>query len=381
MIGGVFAKGGASLAFLADKAWRGVLVLLLAGSMTLQGCTIPAAGVDADDFCSRNRQPLLDEIQRFNDTIAIGALGGALAGAAAGAAATGDIAGVLVGAAIGATAGGIGGYLVAKRRQAQQAGSVVQAINQDVRATRGWVTKVSEGVRRLNTCRANEVNDLRRRIQSGQISGEAARAELALLRERIAADRRLVNQVIGAVDENQGTFTAALAETQGVERDLVVSSSVRSYQPRVVGGSSGGGGGGIVRGMSSPGGETRYATAGVNVRAGPGTNFSRIGTFGEGQRVGFLGDAGGGWSRVAAGSGEGFVASRFLSASRPSAGGGTAAASGGEFTVPKAETPRGVRANSELEGLYIEAANLEAEDEAFAAEVDQELAALEALSR
>ncbi len=375
-IGGIQMRQSGGIGRVATVFWRALLGLLLAGSLVVQGCTIPAAGVDANDFCSRNRQPLVDEIQRFNDTIAVGALGGALAGAAIGAAATGDITGVLIGAAAGALAGGAGGYLLAKQRQANTAAEVAQAINQDVRATRGWVSSVSEGIRRLNTCRANEVNELRRKIQSGELAGAAAQAELAVLRERIAADRKLVNQVIGKIDENQGAFADALAKTQGVERDLVVSSRVQNYEPRVVSGRSGGGGG-VVPGISSPGGQTRYATAGVNVRSGPGTNFGRIGTFGKGQRVGFLGDAGGGWSRVAAGNGEGFVASRFLSTSRP----GGAVASGGEFTVPRVQTQQVARPGNDLEALYQDAANVQAEDAAFEAEINQEIDGLEALVR
>ncbi len=385
LIGGVLrgrpgAWGSLRIERWARQASRALMGGLLMGALALQGCTIPAAGVDANDFCSRNRQPLLDEIQRYNDTIAIGAVTGALAGGLAGAAATGDIAGVLVGAAIGAAAGGVGGYLVAKQRQANTAAEVAQAINQDIRATRGWVSSVSEAIRRLNTCRANEVNDLRRRIQSNQLSGPEAQAELAVLRARIADDRKLVNQVIGKVDENQGTYADALAKTQGVERDLVVSQRVQTYQPRVVGGrSSLAAGGGVVQGIASQGGQTRYATAGVNVRSGPGTDFPRIGTFGRGQRVGLLGDAGGGWSRVAAGGGEGFVASRFLSATPPSAAGPEVVQ--GEFTVPRVESQPVARRGNDLEALYQDAANIKAEDAAFEAEVSQELDALEALAR
>lgn len=376
MSGGIAGGRWGGVLHARGRAPRAALAVTLAGALALQGCATIPAGVDANDPCSVNRQPLVEAQQRYNETIAVGAVSGALAGALIGGLATGDLSGALIGGAIGAAGGALGGYLQAKNQQAQSRAEVIDAINQDVRSSRGYVTRIGEGIRRLNTCRANEVADLRRRIQQGMVGGDAAQAELALLRTRIADDRRLVNAVIGEVDENRGVFADALAKTQGVERDMVVSASAQSYQP-VVRGGGGGSGGGIVRGMASSGGETRFATAGVNVRSGPGTQHARIGTFGEGQRVGLLGDAGGGWSRVAAGSGEGYVATRFLSSSPPR----TAQGGGGAVSVPTVDARRAPKPKNDIEALYIEASNIKAEDAAFENQIGQELDALEALAQ
>lgn len=361
----------------AKRVWRGAVAVSLTGALVVQGCA-PVAGVNADDFCSRHRAVMVEEQQRFNDTIAIGALTGAVAGGIIGGLATGDVVGALVGAAAGAIAGGVGGYLTAKQRQHQNRAQILNAINQDVRATRGFVTQLSESVRRLNTCRANEVNNLRRQIQAGQLAGPAARQELAVLRSRIADDRRLVNQVIGQVDENQGAFADALAKTQGVDRDLVVSNRVESYQPPATGYTPGRK---IVR-LDSPGGETRYANVGLNVREGPGTQYSRIGVFSRGQRVGLIRSVGGGWSEVSTGQDVGYVASRYLAPTPPGPAPAAPAqlAETEKFEPPKVQRTRAPRASSDIEELTIEANSLKAEDAAFEAAVSQELDALEALA-
>lgn len=370
-LGGLAGRRARGLAGALGRLPRLGLAAALAGALALQGCATIPAGVDANDPCSANRQPLVEAQQRYNETIAVGAVSGAALGALIGGLATGDWGGALAGAAIGGVSGAVGGYLQAKAQQASNRAQVIDAINQDVRDSRRYVSRIGEGIRRLNTCRANEVADLRRRIQAGAVSGEAARAELAVLRSRIADDRRLVNAVIGEVNENRGVFADALAKTQGVERDLVVSASARNYEPVVRGGGSAGSR--VARGISSTRGETRYATAGLNVRSGPGTEHPRIAVFAEGQRVGLLGSAGGGWSLVDAGGRDGYVASRYLAATPP----GTASGSAG---VPTVDARRAPKPENDLEALYIEASNVRAEEEAFERQIDQELEAVEALT-
>ncbi|GMG85339.1 hypothetical protein LNKW23_45590 [Paralimibaculum aggregatum] len=377
--GTAIALPAGPLARIGRRLGRALTGLAVGGALALQGCA-PVAGVDADDFCSQHRAVMVKEQERFNETIAIGAISGAIAGGIIGGLASGDVTGALIGAVVGGATGALGGYLTAKSRQGRNRAEILNAINQDVRATRGFVTQLSESVRRLNTCRANEVNDLSRRIQSGQLSGEAARAELAVLRQRIADDRRLVNQVIGEVDENRGVFADALAKTSQVDRDIVVSSRVQSYQPQTTSYTSSLSAGTV---LESPGGRTRYASAGVNVRTGPGTEFDKMGVFYKGQRVGYLGDAGGGWSRVSVPGGEGFVASKYLATSRPSSGSQVAAAppkATGKFEPPRVEARAQPRASSDIDELTIQASNLKAEDQAFEAAVSQELDALEALA-
>lgn len=373
--------GGVSVAGLPGglRAGRTLVAATLAGALMLQGCASIPAGVDANDPCSINRKPLVEAQERYNETIAIGAVSGALIGALIGGLATGDVGGALIGGGIGLATGALGGYLQAKNQQARNRAEVLNAINDDVRASRGYVTRIGEGIRRLNTCRANEVADLRRRIQAGQVVGQAAQDQLALLRSRIADDRRLVNAVIGEVDENRGVFADALAKTQGVERDLVVSSSAQAYQP-VVRSSARPSGGGSAAGLPSSRGSTKYATAGVNVRSGPGTQYDRLGTFAPGQRVGYLGDGGGGWAIVDAGGRDGYVANRFLS-DRPRASGGGGAGAGGVVALPTVDPSRQPRPKNDIEALYIEASNIKAEDKAFEAQIGQELDALEALAQ
>ena len=352
MTGGVqVVRGG-----LARWVTGGVLALAL----VLQGCATVPARVEANDPCSVHRQPMVEAQERFNQTIAAGAVSGAVLGAVIGGLATGDWGGALAGAAIGGLSGAATGYLQAKSEQAQNRAQVIDAINQDVRSSRRYISSIGEGVRRLNTCRANEVADLQRRVASGQIGGAAARAELDILRERIADDRRLVNAVMGDVNENNGVYADALAKTRGVDREIIVSERAVRYDP-------------VVTGAASVRGERQYATAGVNVRTGPGTQHSRIGTFRRGQRVGVLGSQGG-WSRVDYGGRDAWVASRFLSPNRPSA---QAASAPAVPTVDKSKRPA---PKSDVEALYLEAADIQAEDAAFEATINEDLEAIEALT-
>ncbi|MGF1500890.1 MAG: SH3 domain-containing protein [Paracoccaceae bacterium] len=379
----VFEGIRARLARLCDglqTPGRAALACLVGGALLLQGCVATGPGVQANDPCSQNRQPMVEAQQRFNDTIAGNVVVGAVIGGIIGGVITGDIGGAIGGAIAGGLAGAAKGYVDAKAQQAQNRAEVVQAINQDVRSSRAYVSTIGEAVRRLNTCRANEVADLRRRIETGQISGDAARAELAVLRNRIADDRRQINLVMGDVDENNGVYADALSKTQGIDRSIVVSQTATTYQPVVRGGSqpTGGTRGRLVLGS---GGETRFATASVNVRSGPGTQFSVVGGLAPGQRVGVIGGSGG-WSQLDTRDGAAaFVASRFLSASRPSTGGGTVArTSPGAVAVPQVDKSRRPPPKSDVEALYLEAADIRAEDQAFEEQIGDELSALEALA-
>jgi len=353
MIGGMTAGGGAR----PGRVFAGGV---LAAALVVQGCATVPVGVDAADSCSQHRQPMVRAQEQFNETVAAGAISGALVGALIGGLASGDAGGALAGAAIGGLTGAAGGYLQAKSQQAQNRAQVIEAINQDVRSSRRYISSIGEGIRRLNTCRANEVADLRRRVAENRIGGDAARSELALLRSRIADDRRLINAVMGDVNENNGVYADALAKTQGVDREIIVSERAERYDP-------------VVRGAVSTRGSRQYATAGVNVRSGPGTNNRVLGTFRRGQAVGVLGSAGGGWSRVDYGGRDAYVAARFLADSPPAA----AAAKPAVPTVDKSARPA---PKSDVEALYIEAADIKAEDAAFEASINEELEAIEALT-
>ena len=336
---------------------RGVTGLVLALAMIVQGCASVPVGVEANDPCSRHRQPMVAAQERFNETVATQAVAGAVIGGLIGGLASGDLGGALAGAVAGGLTGAASGYLQAKAQQAQNRAEVINAINQDVRSSRQYISRIGEGVRRLNTCRANEVADLRRRVQQGQIGGEAAREELAVLRARIADDRRLINAVMGDVEENTGTYTAALAKTQGVEQDIIVSQRAREYEP-------------VVRGAVSTGGRTQYATAGVNVRGGPGTDYRVVGTFNRGQRVGVLGSSGG-WSRVDYGGREAYVSARYLADSPPA----------GRAETQTAAIDRSARPEpaNDMDALIIEAKDIRAENEVLSNQIDEDIGTVEAL--
>lgn len=125
-------------------------------------------------------------------------------------------------------------YVRAKRARAATAQAVLSAIDTDVQGSRTQVSRIGKAVKGLQRCRKREMAALKRRIEQRQIKGRAARAEIAALRARIADDRRLVREIIGDVDKNSDIFADAVAETQGIDRALVLSEQVQTYKPVVV---------------------------------------------------------------------------------------------------------------------------------------------------
>jgi len=346
---------------------RGATALVVGTALIVQGCASVPAGVDSNDVCSRHRQPMVEAQERFNQTIAVGAVSGAALGALTGALITGDWGGAVAGAVAGGLTGAAAGYMKAKQDQYGNRQAILASINRDVRDSRGYMTRIGASIRRLNTCRANEVADLRRRIQTGQVSKDQARAELRVLRSRIADDRKLVNAVMGDVDEANGAYADALAKTQGVERDLLVSRRVQSYQPDVT-----------QAALVPTRGQIKYATTGVNARAGPGTNYSRVGVFTRGQSVGYLGAARGGWARVDFNGRDAYVASRYLSDQKPPI---RTASQVDEPDPPRIDRadPERPRTDNDLEALYVEVADTKAEHRAQSRSIDEGLNSLEAL--
>ena len=122
-------------------------------------------------------------------------------------------------------------YVRAKRARAATAAAVLSAIDTDIQGSRVQVSQIGQAVKGLQRCRKREMAALKLRIEQRQITGAAARAEIAALRARIANDRRLVLEIIGDVDKSSDIFADAVAETQGIDRALVLSDQVQSYKP------------------------------------------------------------------------------------------------------------------------------------------------------
>ena len=70
-----------------------------------------------------------------------------------------------------------------------------------------------------------------------------------------------------------------------------------------------------------------YATTGVNVRSGPGTSCSKIGTLTKDQQVTKIGSSGK-WIKIAYGSGYAYVHGKYLTATEPEVVGETSSSSG-----------------------------------------------------
>lgn len=355
---------------------RSVVGVALVGTMALQGCaTVPVD--EAGDTCVRFRQPLKQVVQQYNERIigsaATSAATGALVGGLLTLAVTGDAGAALAAAAISGAAGGILGaanaYYDNKQSQAANNIELRTAIALDIQSSTGDVRTVSASVSRLNECRLDQLGEIRRAIQDGA-SKESQRGALADVRRRIGQDQDLISQVVGDVTTGSEVYAEAFARSRDVERTQVVARA-DDYQPSIDY---------IPRAAGGVVGSAAFAQQGANVRAGPGTEFNRIGAVIRGQRVGVVsGRPGSGWVEVNFRGQRGYIAGRLLgnnppaAARRPSTGGTRTA------SLPVVDISARPRPTNETEELLLEAKDLEANAEAQAGFIEDELNSVDAL--
>ena len=211
---------------------------VLAISMTLQGCAgLPTVlpTDSANDTCAPLRAPLREIVEEYNERFAVAVGGGALAGAAAGAAigaAQGDLlTGLLIGTVVGAVGGFAVNYYQKQSQQYENQGELRRALDGDIKSATGDVRGISQAVTKLNTCRRDQLADLRKRIQNGA-RGEAEQAELASIRRWMDDDRRIISEVIGDIGEGNEIYADAYAQSREIDKERVAPRVAR-YEPQV----------------------------------------------------------------------------------------------------------------------------------------------------
>lgn len=208
--------GGRMLTWLGrNRLLAGCLALLMLGA-----CASSAAN---DPNLTPAQRALRQQTERFNETVATGAIAGALIGALAGALLAGNnrgnrLGGAAIGAAAGAAIGGGTGYYIASRNERyatreQAAQSRLEAAQRES-ADLARTAALSDQVSREN---AAKLADARRRYAAGQIT----RAQLDGELRQAQTDLDLIRQ---GVDHSRKVEGAMRADGVGGEASRVATS-------------------------------------------------------------------------------------------------------------------------------------------------------------
>ncbi len=226
-----------------ERWLRTVTTMVVATSMlVVSACSTTketqlATYVHKDDTCSSHRAQLINQQKDIVGDVAEGAAVGAIPGIAMiiGGAVLGSEELMVAGAgltAAGAMAGGTVGYLRAKRQQAGQQQALLRAIDSDITHDIRSLNALSSALDRLNTCRARQIESVRQRVESGQITAATARQEAARLRQRAQQDNRLVQEILGEYADRQKVYVESIAQTRQINQAIVAREATR-YNPTV----------------------------------------------------------------------------------------------------------------------------------------------------
>lgn len=176
-------------------------VMVLVAALGLGGCaTGGGGGYGYDEPLSPAQAALRQQTDRFNDTVATGAVAGALLGALVGALSDSKNRGrgALIGAAAGGALGGASGYYIAS--QNEQYASREQALDARIQAA----SNEANSYRQIAASSARVAADNRRKIalleqqyRAGQISAKDYRNRTASMQE----DLRLMDEALSNADE------------------------------------------------------------------------------------------------------------------------------------------------------------------------------------
>lgn len=213
-------------------------VAIVAGALALSGCAVaPSAEelVSTKDECSQFRTPFTAISQERDARIAKYAKVGAAAGAAVGgvlARSTGNnpIGGLLVGAVAGAAMGAVGGYLNDLQKRSSTVAGLQRAVAGDAARDLRQTDRLVSSLASLNQCRLNQIKRVERSVRAGG-SREAARAQIAAIKQKVSVDNRVINAVVGDLTRTRNLYIGALRQS-GADTDGYVAS-IQQYRPRV----------------------------------------------------------------------------------------------------------------------------------------------------
>lgn len=333
----------------------------------LSGCAsdymLRAKYGNKEDPCFSYRDPLIRSQEHFSESIVKGAVAGGILGGVTGflfdkndrerGALRGLIAGALSGAAV--------GYLNAKREQASTKSELRRAINQDASVEGTQVGELGQALRSLNTCRANQVAQIRADFQQEKLTRQQVRTEVALIRGAIRDDNNLVRSILQDVKERNAVYVESLAQVEGLTEKQVAGAAA-SYKPSVTG--------------RVTGSNVLVAKTSARLRSKPGSDGDILTVLSPGQEVISYGKSNNSnWYSVQANGTQGYVYHNLLG--KP--GSKILSKSSSNVSIPVVDKSKRPKPKTDVEELLIETEDVNAEYDQQVASIDQDLDDLETM--
>jgi hypothetical protein len=214
------------------RGTKGIPLRLVASTSIIclltSGCASMESYRDAGDPCGGYRETLITANEDAENTFAVGAAVSAGVGLAAGIVCT-----VLTGntktcAGIGAGTAAAGTAISFWRLQRQKASNQAEiqaAIDGEARATGEKLTPIGAAVSGLNQCRMGQIAQLQQRVAARQIDRPVATRDLAVIDASIAKDQKLIDELLGKIDNRATQLAQDKAKALGV--------SFTSYEERL----------------------------------------------------------------------------------------------------------------------------------------------------
>lgn len=212
---------------------RSCSVLVLVGTLALQGCSeqiaLTDAGNDPSDTCNSFRQTIVAARQTEIDQQVTNAMAGAVLGAFVGAALNnGSAQDRRQGAILGALGGGLTGlaatYYQQKAQNAADSQALLRSVNTDAARERQLVTQTGRAVQSLRNCREAQLTTLERQVRSGSVTPSDARAQLATIRRKVAEDNQIVSAAFNGIGNRVNAYVDASATAAQVNRSVIAAS-------------------------------------------------------------------------------------------------------------------------------------------------------------
>ena len=189
-------------------------------AVILSGCATTMFAEDASDPCNAQRQELAGAKNYYATAVvqgaALGAIIGGLSGALLGSGSNRGTA-AATGAVVGAVTGGLGGYYMAKQKDARDAAQLAASIQNDIVTENTEIDRATIAFTRLRQCRFAVAESVKADFRAGRISRDEAIRRLDEQKQRFDAD------IAGA--ESIGVKMADRAkEFQYASNELVKSS-------------------------------------------------------------------------------------------------------------------------------------------------------------
>lgn len=200
---------------------RKVGVAGLCLTVVLAGCDVVAVQNDPTDQCNDVRQKIAAARNtEINERVENGA-GAALAAGLLTAINGGSADEVRRNVLISGLSGFALTYFNQKRQQNRDNNALLASVNRDASNERRLVSQTGKRAQDLRTCRQNQIAALSREARRGEINAATARSRLNVLKQRIAADNRLISSAFGGIDQRVDAYISATAASAQVDRSLI----------------------------------------------------------------------------------------------------------------------------------------------------------------